>query len=743
MKLDEEKLLSILQYRAEKAGEFTWGELADMRAAAIRDYYRLPYGNEDDGSSQFVSSEVHDTINTLLPDLLEVFTSGEDVVSLTPRGAEDVKNAENVGIGLNYIFYQQNDGFLVLHNAIKDALMVKAGAVTWYLHEAEIVEVIPYVNVSQDQIAYIQSGMKDAEIEMLEQTPNAEMEVNPESGEAVQLFSVRIKKTTRTKRVKVESFPPEELLVAERHASPMLHDSPYTARVRSITLSDLIEMGYEITGDELRSDSGMNESADKYERQLSNRNIQDEDADPDESMTVGDFYEEYARIDVDGDGIAELLKVCRVRNKILSQEVVSHVPFAICSPYITPHQWIGESVHDQLEDLQRLGTDIMRPTLDGLNQSVNPRTIVQTDNDWTPLVNLDDLLVKQVGGVVRTKDINAVREERTTFAGAAGLQTLEYVQTLTESRSGVNRYDQGMNSNSLNKTLGGMQMLSGASSKKRTLVARIIAECLVKPIFKGILKLATESGNLDKLSMRMFGESITLDPNEWHEGYDMTINVGLGTGDKQVQVNGLMQIMAMQKEAMAGGSGLVTEEKIYNAATKLITLLGYKNHQDFLVNPTTAPPKPPPPPPIELQVQQAKSQAEQEKLKLSAQLETQKGVPDMARPQHELNHEFNMEAMRQKAETDRAVAVENIRAQSSFATNNPLAVPESPMNAMIAAVTQGQMALAEAITLFAQNQARTADLIEQQIQASLAPKSVSMPGADGKIRTAIIQPQLQ
>jgi hypothetical protein len=115
----------------------------------------------------------------------------------------------------------------------------------------------------------------------------------------------------------------------------------------------------------------------------------------------------------------------------------------------------------------------------------------------------------------------------------------------------------------------------------------------------------------------------------------------------------------------------------------------------------------------------------------------------MARPLNELEHELQLESLKQQAETDRAVAIENIRAQSSFATNNPLAVPESPMNAMITAVTQGQTALAEAITMFAQNQARTADLIEQQIQASLAPKSVSMPGADGKIRTAIIQPQIQ
>ena len=630
-KLDDSQLLDILQRKEQSAGGYVWGQLGTERELALREYYRLPYGNETEGWSQIVSSDIQDTVEWILPALLKTFSSTDKAVSFEPTKAEDVKGAEQATDACNYVFFKQNNGFLLLYTAFKDALTVRNSATMWRKETKETVSSVPFKGATEEMLAML---LQEEDAEIQEATPapildqQGQPQIDPMTGQPVIGYNGRIKKTEKRTTIKVESFSPEDLLVDREWTTPLLADCPYVARMMRVTLSDIKQMGFDCTAEDLRASDQTDSSADASFRlnkinqtQINTFGGSDDVYNDDDSMAEGWLRIEYVLADADGDGVAERLCVYRLREKILSKEVCSHVPIATFSPILNTHRWDGMSMADAVSDLQKLHTELLRQTLNNLYLTNNPRTKVLTDANWSPLANIDDLLDSRAGGVIRQRDINAVTEQVTPFAAAASMPMLEYVQGMRENRTGVSRTSMGMNPDSLNNTATGRQIDQSAAQQRIELIARIAAETLLKPIFQGILKLLTEGG-MDKLFFRLRDEFVEMDPNEWRDQYDMTINVGLGTGDTQQKAQQLLNIYQMQTAGMQ--FGLATPANLYHTQSKVIENAGFKDVQNFLQDPKNAPPAPPPPPPYQLQVEQMKQQADAQKFQAQTQQEQQR-----------------------------------------------------------------------------------------------------------------------
>lgn len=628
MKMDDTEFLELLRQKEQAASHYIHGQLASERVDAMREYYRLPYGNEEDGWSQIVASDVSDSVEWILPALLKTFTSTDKAVSFEPINADDVAGAEQATDACNYVFYKQNNGFLVLYTAIKDMLIIKNCAVMWRKEETETVSSVPFKDATEEMLALMLQESEDGEIEMANPNTLLGQDGQPqldETGQPVIVYSGRMKKTEKRKIVKVEAFNPEDLLVDREWTSPLLADCPYVARLIRVTLSDLKMMGYDCDADDLRaSDHGdLTNRLTSVNKLESTQTADFGDTDrtnPDDSMATGWLRMEYILCDKDGDGIAERICVYRLEEKILKEEVVNHVPIATASPILNTHRWDGMSIADAVSDLQKLHTELLRQTLNNLYLANNPRTKVLTDANWTPLANIDDLLDSRIGGVVRQRDINAVTEQVTPFAAGASMPMLEYVQSMRENRTGVSRTSQGLNPDSMNNTATGRAMDMTAAMQRVELIARIIAETLVKPIFQGILKVLTD-GDMQKMCFRLRDEFVEYDPNEWRDQYDMTINVGLGTGDVQQKSAQLMMIAQLQKEGLA--VGLTTPAHLYHTGSKIIENAGFKDVQNFLQDPSKQPPQPKEPP-IEIQIEQLRIQADAQKHQAETQRDVQK-----------------------------------------------------------------------------------------------------------------------
>ncbi|PVY56744.1 MULTISPECIES: hypothetical protein [unclassified Simplicispira] len=661
-KMDDSDLLKHLQANEEDSAEYI-DLIGATRLKAMREYYREPYpGDEElDGWSTIVTSEVSDAVEAMLPGLVDTFTSSDEAVVFEPTKPEDVEGAAQATDACNYVFYKQNNGFLVLYTAIKDALIAQNCAVEWRLVSETVRDVQEVQGAPLEALAMLESqGFEIEAATPVQQPPMADAMGMPI--EAPPLFNARVSKKVEKKRIRIEAFPPEQLHIKRGWTTPLLDECPYVARAMEVTLSDLRQMGFKnVTAEDLRAsdDPSPVGSDEDYRRSRAGESTRAEDDTvdiEDESLATGWLRIEYVLVDYDGDGIAERRLIHRLESKILSNEETDHVQIATASPIINPHRWDGMSVAEIASDGQLLKTDLTRGMVNASNLAVNPRKTVLTDAQGAPYANIDDLMDFRIGGLVRQSRPDSIGMEPTPFNAANTLPVLGYVDSMLEKRIGYSSNQAGMDGDSLKpgRTATEVSIQSNASQQRVKLIARIFAEVLVTPIFRGILKLLT-SGEMEPLAFRLRGKFVQYDPNEWRDGYDMTINVGLGTGDKAQQIsffNGLLE-RQMGLAQSPFGSLMITPDNIYNTLAKLVELGGQKNVGDFIGDPQGKS-LPPPGPNPQLQIEQMKLQAsqagEQAKMQVQAQTKQMEMQYQMQADEMQRQLQAQLEMIRQQAQ---------------------------------------------------------------------------------------------
>lgn len=647
MAMDDETLLALLNRQESSSADFVWGTLAHERSRAQREYFRRPYGNEEEGWSHTVTSEVQDTVEWILPDLLKMFLSNDRAVEFSPTSDADAEGAEQATDTCNYVFYQQNNGFMVLYEAFKDALTVKNGCTHWRKETRRAKSVIRLDGVPSQEVLQLLMQQHGADkIERQQEVQGGPL-VDRVSGLPVldangrpvmqTLMNVRLSKVVERKTIKVEAFDPNHLRVQRNWTSPLLDDCPYVARDLEVSLSDLHEMGFaDVTAQQLAASTKPDSSSEDADQRL-NRRGEIDDIDPnntqlasdDETLTEGWMRMEWVLVDHDGDGIAERRCVYRLKDLILSNEECDEVPISTGSPILVPHTWDGMSVAEMMSDLQKIKTDLTRAVLDNATLANNPRKTVLMDANGAPQADIDDLLDGRPGGIVRIKSLNALGGDVIPFVGGDMFPLLEYVDTMGEKRTGVNKSQQGQDPNALrqDRTMGEALMLNSAAAKRVELIGRILGEVIVKPTFKGIRHLLSE-GDMEPVAFKLRGKFVRYDPNDWRDGYDMTCNVGTGTGDteKLVAVLGSVANLQMQLAPSPLGPMMVTPQQIYKTHAKLLELGGIKAVGDFLTDPGNKPlpTKPPEPPPPAVMVAQIKAQSEAAKLDKQTALDAQR-----------------------------------------------------------------------------------------------------------------------
>lgn len=703
MKMTEKELLNFLDEESRNAREFNLDDVASDRRKAQKAYLREPYGNEEEGRSAVVASDVFDAVEGMLPDLIEVFTSSDKAVVFEPVGPEDEESAEQVTNACNYVFYKQNNGFLILYTALKDALLLKTGAVKWFWEEKETPTFSTYRGVTDDQIAQHMLTNPDTKIlEQEEVEPDEHMQAQAMAQGIALPVAYNVKAKTVQKRgiVRICALPPEELRVSARHDSILLDECQYVAHVTEKTFSDILAMGYDVDEDDVRK-AGEDDQDYNTDSQFSTARQLSDDNTADDSQTRGWLRDEYVLVDFDGDGIAERRRIVRLGDLILENTEVSHVPIAAWTPYIKTHQFNGMSVADLVEEFQRMHTSILRNQLDNLALANNQETVVLTDAQGNPQANIDDLLNRRPGGIIRAKSIGAVQPYQQNWQGIVAMPMLEQLQSEKENRTGWTRYSQGLDGDSLNKTATGAQMIMNASQKRMKLMARIAAECLVAPMFKGIFKTLTDH-NMEQVSYRLNGKFVQYDPQAWRDQYDMTINVGIGTGDVQQQQQFLMQI-AQSQAAVAGSpfaAKLLSPKEVFNVQARLAENAGFKNPTEFWQDPATVPDQPPAPNPV-VELEKAKLQDGQQKTAAEMAQKQRMNEQEQAfkAQQAELDRMHDIQMQQLKAhQNERCKALDHMASRGSMIDINEageVEAGESSEQVMMASLQQTLAMLAQ------------------------------------------------
>jgi hypothetical protein len=200
-------------------------------------------------------------------------------------------------------------------------------------------------------------------------------------------------------------------------------------------------------------------------------------------------------------------------------------------------------------------------------------------------VNLDDLLSSTAGGVIRVKNNAAVTPLTVQSSAAQSFPMMEYMDTVQAKRTGVSDMQQGLDPSVLqNTTATAVAAVMQQSAGKLELMARVFAETGVKSLFRGILHLLCAYQNKKK-TIRISGKWIDFDPREWNNLYDVSINVGLGNGNRQEQIAMLQMILSKQEQIIQqyGMSNPLVDLKQYRETLdKLIQMAGFKDTSSFM-----------------------------------------------------------------------------------------------------------------------------------------------------------------
>jgi hypothetical protein len=632
--MDDLEFNALLRNEIENALGYYDSEYSTDRVTLMDYYMGEEYGNEQEGRSQVVTTEVADTIEFIMPSLMRMFTQTDEFVKFMPRQPEDVEGAKQATSYANYVLNCQNNGFVVLHNFFKDALLQKLGVVKVYYDETEDMTEEEYTGLSDDELTLL---LQDPAVEIVSQnTEESGEEGVDEMGMPFSDYSVShdvvIKRMSYGGMIKVDNIPPEEFLVSKRSSS--LEDADFVAHRTTMKVSDLIQMGYD--RELVEKYAGYTELDTTSEVQNRFQDVETNGDTDSSDMSMRDVLvvEAYIKADYDGDGVAELRRVVTLGQgfEIVENDTFDHIPFACLSPILMPHRLIGRSIAELIMDLQLIKSTVLRQLLDNIYLTNNARVAAVEGQ-----VNLDDLLNSRAGGIVRMRQPNAVQVLQPPMVGQNAFSLLQYLDEIKEQRTGLSKASMGLDADALQSTTAtAVAAQMSAAQGKIEMIARVFAETGVKQLFRLVLTLCLHHGKKEQM-IRLNNKFVPIDPSNWKHEYDLSVNVGLGSGQTNEKMAFLAQMAQKQEQILlqlGAENPLVNLQQYRNTLAELASMAGFKDASRFFKNPEDTPPQPQqPPPPSEAEM---KMQFEQQKFQAELELQKQKQDAELALKREEL-----------------------------------------------------------------------------------------------------------
>ena len=561
------------------AVDYEQSYLAPNREVAQRYYYGLEpslsqpdrepiFGDppsddyDSSGRSTIVSTDVRDTILSIMPSLMRIFAASEHAVEYQANTAADVPMAKQATDYIRYKLWEDNEGFLKLYSVFKDALTLRLGIMTWWSDRSVEIAEQSFSGISWQQINSILAEGESSEAHVVDMG-------QPRPDGLYDGVIIRYKKSRP--QLRIETVPPEEFRISRNARS--IHTADLIGREEFVRASELIARGFD------RDVVEMFVGADPlyYSDERFMRNPGDNTFD-----VIGDLvqYGKYLiRYDSDGDGIDELHCVHTFGDdfEVVDDYIVSDVNYAVFGPDPTPHTVIGESLTDIVMDLQRIKTNLMRGSLDSLAQSIFPRTGI---NEM--MTNVEDALNDDLGAVIRTRGdpSSAIFPIVIPFVGQQAFEMTDRIDAMRQSRTGISEASKGVDPKALQSTtVSGVDAIVTGAQERIELIARILAETGMKQLYRGLLTEVINNPNPPEEIM-VNGEFITVDPSLFDPTMRVRPNPMLGKGSDVTRLAVLGNVLTQQQGIIAQyglGNGVVGIQEVYNTLTDMLAINNIRN----------------------------------------------------------------------------------------------------------------------------------------------------------------------
>jgi hypothetical protein len=673
--MDNTTLLSIIKSHRRDSLGYESGDLSQERARAMDHYHGRPYGNEIDGRSKIVSRDLAETVDWALPAIMRVFVQSGNLAEFSPVGPQDEALAQQETDYTNQVIMKDNPGFMILHDAIKDTLLLKNGYVKHWWQEEEKIEEDELYGMTMEQIVKLDADMRAEGGELVIKGQKSRIEAIPGMGPQqpaqqimanpaapamagqIELFDLEVQYKRKVCGVKIEAVPSEEVRVSKK-CRGSLQDSPFTEHVTLKTRSDLVEMGMprafvdklpaykqdDNSSERLARDSVLDENTTGAVSSVSDR-----------SMDEIEFCEAYIRVDYDGDGIAELRKVVTVAGKIPPGEDWNEaIPAVALTGFVmkrVPHRHIGESLDDGISDIQEIKTALERQLLDNIYLTNNQRVFINER------VNTRDLLSSTPGGAIRVRGEGPVGDSAEPFVTQPILDkilpAIDYWDKTKETRSGI-RPGSDMDPDMLREVTKGA-FLEGMNrlSQKIEMIARMLAESGVKDMVLQVHDLLIRHQDKPRM-VQMRGKWVEVDPRTWKSRTDLSLKVGLGTGNEEEKRQKISMLAQHQMQVLQAATQAPAPvySRMYALFEDNAKAMGFDVPDKYAI-----PPNSPEYQQLQQQMQQNQQQNPQmAKVQADAQAEQARLQQEGALRQAEMRMQAQVDAHRQQVEAQQQQA---------------------------------------------------------------------------------------
>lgn len=572
--MDDDEVFAHVDHWIQDSLSYNMSDLSQQRAQGLKYYFGEPFGNEKKGKSQVVTRDVQETVDWIMPSLMKVFHSGGDVVKFNPTTIEDVPAAEQETAYVNYLFNRKNEGFKIMHDWFQDALMMKTGIVKTYVEEENCPKFDYFDGIDEATLMDIAS---DPDVEVIAQTDNGDG-----------TFAIKLRKDSKKRHIRVCCVNPEQFLI-DRDAT-CLEDSQFTGDREKKTVSWLREMGVseeiidQLPYDEWEYSDSTPEKLVRDQFDGSGDLVYQTGAEAEANRKVW-VTECYIKLDVDGDGYAELRRIVTAGNHIISNETWDQLPYAELSAYRIAHKFFGMSVFDKIRDIQEIRSTLMRNILDNIYRTNTGRWAVLEGQ-----VNMEDLITNQQSGIVRMKTANALTPLPVPALSPESYDMLDRLENDRGKRTGVSDRSRGLDDGTLhsNQAATSVNQLMTAAEQQVDLIARMFAETGVKRLFQLLHDLSIKYQDQQEV-FELRGQWVQVNPSNWRSRTDMTVTVGVGNMNKDQQLIHLTRMMELAQTVINGGGMgiLITETNIFNLLKEITENAGYKDVTKFWTDPNS------------------------------------------------------------------------------------------------------------------------------------------------------------
>lgn len=570
MALSESEIVNICRQELNRAQGWDSDELASNRENALDYFYNRPRGDEKAGRSSIQSSDVSDMVEAVTANIAPILTN-DTLIQFTAAGEDDEDNAQ---LESDFVAMQaagQNDSYVEILSAIKDALLLRNGFIKVSVDEFRHTENFTKSDIAEHEILALIEDTRDNET-------NLEV-TNLEDNDDGSAFNVTFKKTILRKTLKVSAVAPEDMLYASNHTSPNLEDINFIAERKLLTQTDLIGMGYSVKMVKALPGYDVDTKNDSVARRQ-DENISLETSDP--ATRIIETYDIHIMLDIKQSGSAELWHIHIASHEILMREKALWVPYATGSPFLVPHRLYGLSLFDKLRTIQDSKTHFLRQWHDNAKAVNNSRFAVIENK-----VNMDDVLNSRPGGAIRTKMAGAIEPIITSDQGASIQGALTYLDKIRSERGGAS-----LDMSSADMQLAGQVGDQGAERQisMREQLAGQMTATLANTLIRGTYLLIHKTLRqymAGELTAKLNGKWVQTDTSQWPERKNVKVMTGLSQGEKIARLSALTTVITTQVSFINQGQEgeIVDKKNVFNAIMDWARAANLENPEQYWIDP--------------------------------------------------------------------------------------------------------------------------------------------------------------